>query len=256
MQIHCENCGTVVPAENINIQEKLAVCPQCGSVFSFAEQLAGSGKRRKIKPPPSLIVTEKDQTLEISFRLLRLLKAEEHWFTLLVGAGTIVATRLAVAMFDGMDTILEGALGAAFVLAALACLYLFLTVFLNRVRITIDDRLIRVKNAPLSLGSDSLKRADAVQVRCEVASYNKDDPDNEFVDYHVQVVGHDGRKLSLVTLRRDLAFYIAHVVEDYLWGDRPLPDTADDEGEDDDERLLLQAAEDEATGADAAKSAG
>ncbi|MBI5959670.1 MAG: hypothetical protein HY866_13090, partial [Chloroflexi bacterium] len=109
MQIHCENCGTIVPAANINIQEKLAVCPQCGSVFSFAAHLTRKAPLRKLKRPSKIAVIEEENTLEIGFRWLEILKFEEHWFTLLCAAGTLLMGSLAVTLFSHMDSLVEAA---------------------------------------------------------------------------------------------------------------------------------------------------
>jgi hypothetical protein len=225
MQIHCETCGTVIPASNINIQEKLAVCPQCGSVFSFADHLARRAKARKIKPPPAYQVIERESMLEIRFRWLKILKGEEYGFVFLCAVGAVLLFALAGAMFaDGLSTIPKAGLGVGAALAAFGCLYMMLVLLLNRVRITLDDQIIHTQNRPLPFFGHQARRAEVVQVVCEPTWYNRDDPDGEFSDYHVQLVCHDGSKTNLVTLRRDLAFYTAQIIETYLEHDELLPD--------------------------------
>jgi hypothetical protein len=214
MQIHCENCNTAIPGPNINIQDKLAVCPQCGSVFSFADHL--TRKPRKSKPPRNIMIQEQDTQLEIRFRWMQVLKPEEHWFTLLCLAGIGVLGGLAAAMFDGMDTVLEGVLGIGFVLAAMAALYMVLVILLNQVRVTIDEQMIHAQHKPLPFGNKNVQRRDVVGVTCAVASYNRDNPNSETVDYNVQLVRHDGSHVTLVNVRRDVAFYITQVIENYL----------------------------------------
>jgi uncharacterized paraquat-inducible protein A len=244
MQIQCENCGTTIPGPNINIQEKLAVCPQCGSVFSFADHLARPTPARKFKPPKSLSITEKNNTLHIQYRWMKLLKADEHWFTVVVGMGIVMLGALAVEMFDGLNSILEGIVGGAAAIGALVCLYMFLMVLLNTVSVTIDDRLIRTRHKPLPMDNKTIKRTDIVGVNCAAAWYSKDDPDDELADYNVQLIHHNGHKHTLVTLRRDVAFYIAQVIEDYLHGEE-LPVDADDESGDEGESLMQQQADEE-----------
>lgn len=251
MQIHCENCDTVIPAANINIQEKLAVCPRCGSVFSFADYLARDAQRRKFKPPQSLMISETDEGLDIRFRWIQILKPEEHLFTVLCGAGATILGSLAVGMYSSTDSVPGIALAAGFGLAALACLYVVLILLINKVHITLDDDTILVKNTPL-LGTTRVNRADVVRVECQLAWYNKEDPNSEFIDYHVRLVCHDGRTVNLVTLRRDLAFYVAQVIEDYLYGDKisyDIPENGRDE-------VILDAEEDAAERVFTKKSAG
>ncbi len=249
MQIHCEACGTVIPASNINIQEKLAVCPQCGSVFSFVEHLTRKTKTRKIKPPPAYQVSERANTLEINFRWLKLLRFEEHWFTGLCTVGAVLMTGLAINMLDGLNTILEAGVGIGAGLAAFGLVYMVLVILLNRVSITIDDQIIRTKNRPLPFFGHQTNRAEVVRVACEVASYNRDDPDNEFVDYNVQLICHRGRKTNVVTLRRDLAFYTAEIIEWYLQHDELDSEDEGDEGNEID--LLYQDAEKSRSASDA-----
>jgi len=218
MQIHCENCDTVIPAANINIQEKLAVCPQCGSVFSFAEHLTHRPRPRKAKQPQGFTVIQQEDTLDIRFRWIRILKAEEQWFTLLCAVGVPALTALAVTMFNGMNSVIEGVVGVFSVLGALICLYMVLMLLLNEVRITIDEDTIRASHKPVPMpGTKSAPRNSVVRIHCQAAFYNNDDPNTEYVDYDVQLVRHDGTRVTLVTLRRDLALYIADLVESYLY---------------------------------------
>jgi hypothetical protein len=255
MQIYCENCGAAIPGANINIQEKLAVCPECGSVFSFADHLTRQPLRRKTKPPESLSITERNDQLEIQFRWRQILKAEEHFITLLAGIGAVVLARLAYAMYDGLDTILEGLLGVGFVLGALACVYLVLVLLLNKVTLTIDDRLIQTRHRPILWFGHNVRRADVMQVECKVAAYNDENPNSEFIDYNVQVLLHDGSSVTLAALRRDLAFYIAQVIEDYLDNDE-LPRDAQAPEDDESLALLQQAEEDAADNSLMGKSGG
>jgi uncharacterized Zn finger protein len=41
MGLKCPVCGAAIPAENINIQEMVALCDQCGHVFSFKTNTTG-----------------------------------------------------------------------------------------------------------------------------------------------------------------------------------------------------------------------
>ncbi len=233
MQIHCESCGAAIPGANINIHDKLAVCSDCGTVFSFADHVQQPTRPRKIKPPKALAITETRNTLDISFRWREILKAEEYGFAALCAIGVVGLGSLAYAMFNGMDTLPEAALGAAAVLGVLACLYMVLMILFNQVHITVDDFTIHTHHAPLPLKNERIQRAEIVQVDSERASYNNDNPDSEFVDYNVRVLCRDGRKVTLTTLRRDLARYLAHVIDDYLEGEGlPSGSVEDEDGED------------------------
>ncbi len=250
MQIHCESCGTPIPPANINIQEKLAVCPQCGSVFSFAGHLRHGVNPRKTKQPRHFIVNDTGDTLDIEFRLLRVIKPEEHWFTVLCGVGMVALGALSVAMFRDTDTIWKAALSTAVLLGALACLYMVLMIFLDQIHLTVDRDEVRARHRPLMLGNCTVPRDEIVRVECAVAFYSRDNPDDELADYHVRLVRHDGSEKTLVTLRRDLAFYVAHAVETYLRDDDLPPDAGD---EDEDQQRLMLLAEENTTEARSAQ---
>ena len=67
MQITCPQCGAHIPAENINIQQMVAVCPECNTVFEFASPCSQKSKIRKVKQPQKISV-EDTNDLKISFR--------------------------------------------------------------------------------------------------------------------------------------------------------------------------------------------
>ena len=56
--MNCPNCGEKVPASHINIQKMTAVCPACDTVFSFDVPETQKAKRRKVKQPANLMLTE------------------------------------------------------------------------------------------------------------------------------------------------------------------------------------------------------
>ena len=73
-QLSCPNCGESIPPDKINIQQTLALCPACGTVFNFGDDLSpklAKVKRRKAKQPDQITVTEDDTRLEMRFSSLR-----------------------------------------------------------------------------------------------------------------------------------------------------------------------------------------
>ncbi len=71
MQLKCPNCSAPILAENINIQEMVAVCSECDHVFEFSRSaVARKAKRRKLKPPNRVRVYEDDERLELSYWLV------------------------------------------------------------------------------------------------------------------------------------------------------------------------------------------
>ncbi|MFT4665030.1 MAG: hypothetical protein ACI8YQ_000382 [Polaribacter sp.] len=48
-KINCSSCGNHIPADNININDKIAKCNNCNVVFSFQNEIASLLKREKTK---------------------------------------------------------------------------------------------------------------------------------------------------------------------------------------------------------------
>lgn len=105
MQLTCPNCQTEIPAENINIQKTLALCPACGSVFDFGDE-HGPGttpkiKRRKAKKPDAVIVHDEGDTLHFSYPLVNDRASK-------IAIGFLVFVMLAFLVFIASQLIPEG----------------------------------------------------------------------------------------------------------------------------------------------------
>jgi DNA-directed RNA polymerase subunit M/transcription elongation factor TFIIS len=69
MELKCPNCGEVIPAENINIQEMVALCGECHHVFEFTRSAIARKAKRHIPPQPERVqVHVDDDYLELSYR--------------------------------------------------------------------------------------------------------------------------------------------------------------------------------------------
>jgi len=126
MQLTCPNCQTEIPAENINIQKTLALCPECGSVFNFGDNQSQSTtpkiKRRKAKKPDHVTLHEEGDTLHLSYPLINdraskiaigFLSVVLIGFIVLLASqlipdGKIAPLLLLSLMFGGFGTLLAG----------------------------------------------------------------------------------------------------------------------------------------------------
>lgn len=146
MQVTCPNCGETVPAEHINIQQMVAVCPACDSFFSFdapAEKL----KRRKVKQPEGLTL-EDGEMLEMAFRTNWRLDQEESF----TGAAIlgVVFSLLTFIMFGGaMQNDVPIFLPVFFAMFAAAADYAAVLRIYNKTHITMDADTITISRKPL-----------------------------------------------------------------------------------------------------------
>jgi DNA-directed RNA polymerase subunit M/transcription elongation factor TFIIS len=216
MQLRCEKCGALIPATSINIQEQIAVCSQCNSVFSFAGRVARKSKQRKVKQPDRVMLTETDDSVEIQFRWLHVMKWYEHWITalLIIGFASFVGSALGIILNGGVFLALTLGLGLS--AGAAFCLYLLILTLVNQIRITMDETTIGAEHTPMPLwGTHSADPREVVRVYCQPNRTNSSTSNY----YNVQLVLYDEREITLVNLPREIAFYVQQTVEAYLEGD-------------------------------------
>src|SRR5688572_26021514 len=147
MQIQCPNCGEKITATNINIQDKIAVCGACDTVFKF-ELPEEKIKRRKIKQPQNLILRD-DDTLKMRFRTNFRLDQDEGFISSAI-FGAISAV-VGSALFAGF--MVSGKVALVFPLAFFVVtaffVYLMAVFAYNHTELEMDDELIRLSRKPL-----------------------------------------------------------------------------------------------------------
>jgi hypothetical protein len=68
MQLNCPQCGTAIPATQINVQKLVAICPACDHLFSFDPPNNAKTKRRKVKKPEAFQIEESARGLHMAYR--------------------------------------------------------------------------------------------------------------------------------------------------------------------------------------------
>jgi len=145
MKLSCPNCNTGIQANNINIQDKIAVCHNCDTVFQFtlSDSQDNKAKRRKVHQPKDLIVYNENR-LHMSFKTnWRLLQNEAFSTGVVMG---VLFTFITILMVS------EGELGLLpfFTgLIALAGYYLAALQSHNQTHLVMDEHSIRTFRQPL-----------------------------------------------------------------------------------------------------------
>ena len=216
MQLICPTCGEQIKAENVNVQDMVAVCSACDSVFKFS-LAEPKTKRRKVSQPPQLALQDGD-TLNMDFRTnFRLDQNEAFLTTLFISITLSFATVLMFSKaFDGEWT---GFL--QFIIAAITAslYYIMATIVYNRTHIEMDEESIQVSRKPLpSLFNQTrdIKLSGVVSIYSEETSKSK----KEGFDtprYHVWAVLADGNRKVIVTdVIDDYAVFIAQRLTERL----------------------------------------
>ena len=216
MQLTCPQCSERVPAENINIQEMVAVCPACDTIFQFDSPTA-KAKRRKVKRPEQLSI-EDGNRLHMAFRTNWRLDRSEAFLGSVFGS-----------VFMSVFAILIGSelgpngppllIPLTFALVALVLFYnVALTVY-NKTHIEMDNEKIQVSRKPLRGVFNHVNTIDlsgVVGIRCEETAISKKE-DYDTPRFSVWADTVDGRQRLIVTdLVEDYGYFIAQRLEERL----------------------------------------
>jgi hypothetical protein len=227
MELKCRNCGAPIPAENINIQEMLAVCPACNHVFEFDRgAVARKTKHRIPKRPARLHVYEEDDQLELSYRLV--FGAGPTFGLVMCSIGAVVSSILFVGAIRGGEPP-----GPVLLIGALACvLGYMLAVFVSTTtQIIADEDSLEVISGPIPFPNSDDKRLNSH----EIARVYAEPSMTSWADHHVYAELHDSSRITLVTsLPYAHAHYIALMLQNYLH-------SADEEYEDEEAADMIDS---------------
>jgi hypothetical protein len=216
MQLICSTCGEQVKAENVNVQDMVAVCSVCDSVFKFSVDEPKT-KRRKIRQPQQIVMRD-DDTLHMDFRTNFRLDQNEAFLTFSIMS--IVLTIITILMlgkfFDGE---LTGLLPFFTALISGALYHQVATIFYNKTRIEMDDESIQASRKPLPNLFDqtrdiSLSGVESIYSE-ETALSKKEEYDTPRFNVWAKMV--DGNRKVIVTdLIDDYATFIAQRMNERL----------------------------------------
>ncbi len=220
MQLTCPQCNQPVEADNINIQQLVALCPACSAVFEFSMPRArNKPKRRKVQRPEHLRVEETDR-LQLAFRTNFRLDKDENFINsaTLSAAFSFVAVLMIALNLEGEGPLILPLLFS--LLSALAWFWLA-TLTYNKTHIVMGEECIQVSRQPLpSLGKTrtiTLSGIDSISAEETTASQEQgyDTP-----RYHVWANAIDeSRKLIVGDVTENYALYIAGRLDEYLHRD-------------------------------------
>ncbi|HML24647.1 MAG TPA: hypothetical protein PKD09_23540 [Aggregatilinea sp.] len=226
MNITCPTCGAGIPAANINIHERLAVCPQCSTVFPFDAPAPRKAKPRKVKQPDFVTVREQDGEMDLSFRWRHMMRPIDRT---LLSVFTLIALTPVLSAVVALATTTtpqseDWIAGVILTLLSVAMMYLVVVALVDRLHIHVGGDTVRTGFAPLPIWTrSSVDLNDIAEVRVETSPSRRRQTSQSY--YNVQAICHDGREITLATVHYDLAQYIAGTLNDYL-GDLDAGDVA------------------------------
>jgi len=223
MQLICPTCGEPIKAENVNVQDMVAVCSACDNVFKFtvAESKA---KRRKASQPSQLTMRDDDVALHMAFRTNFRLDKDESFlmFLIMSSALTIISLLMFGKFLDGELTVF---LPLITTIIAMILYYVSATIAYNKTHVDMDDESIRVSRQPLP---SWFNQARDINLSGVVSIYSEETPQSkkEAFDtprYHVWAEMADGtRKVIVTDVIDDYAVFIAQRLQERLNMDADL----------------------------------
>lgn len=149
-KIPCSSCGENIPAENLNINDKIAKCNNCNGIFSFEHKISNllkpSAKKQEVVRPEGIDIFYFQNDLDISIKqpltpveliTICLLPFLVFLFTLLFWQGKVHY------IFPAITWVL-----------ALGSIVNFVTRSKHKVNLNIDDKFLSIKWRPRKFQKD------------------------------------------------------------------------------------------------------
>lgn len=229
MILQCKDCGVEIAVEHANLENLLAKCSECNSVFSFADDISFDptkiirkpAKRSTVPTVKCVRLSEVGPDLKIVQRWF----SREHvamvffciaWYSFLIFWCSIAFTR------DASWIMIVFLI--AHVVVGFGLTYFTLAGFLNRTIVSVNPTEVTVRHVPLPWKEETVLQTrdlehfltqEEANTRLNGASYT----------YQLSVLMKDGRKVKLLSNlpSPDVAFYIEERIESRLKiGDRPV----------------------------------
>ncbi len=215
MKLHCQHCNAVVPADNINMEKTLAVCPECDAIFRFGDSFAPEKpKRRKLKTPDRFSIEAHPDLLRIVYRWFQPTVAVSVTIFVILWDGFLIFW---YASAIGKGSWLMALFGSLHALVGIGFTYYVVALYRNRTEITVAGGRVSVRHLPLPwVGNTTLDAHNIEQLY--VKQNLRRSRRSASYSYEVRAVTHSGPEETLV---RGLdeprhAFYIEQQIENYL----------------------------------------
>jgi hypothetical protein len=212
MYVICPNCGEKATAENINIQEKTAVCAACDTVFPF-KLPSGKVKRRKVKQPVKLTLHD-TETLHMEFWTNFRLERSEAFVGSTLGGVSMTFVALLLIGVGGVPFVVPLVL----LLIAVAFFYWLALTVVNKTHIEMDEEAIKVTRKPipnlLNQGYE-VPLAGVTALKYEETAISKKES-YDTPRYRVWAEMVDGSRRTIVNdVTQDYAVFIAQRLEEH-----------------------------------------
>ena len=220
IHLDCVECGTPVPARDININTSLAKCGNCDSIFDFEHEIRQWDRNRpEIFMPDGLEVLKLQSELDIQVGWMKTKPKKGFGFMTLFTFiwNLILLPVVFTSVMSGQYDILLGA--GLHILVGLGLMSYIASVFVNTTDIVVDGRFLEISHRPIKLPffkkhkipSQDIKQ---LYVTRYVASRTNGVPSHAYALYAIL---HNGKKVAILKgMNRETQLYIEQEIESYL----------------------------------------
>jgi len=228
VRLKCARCRTDIEPDEVNIKLAVAKCRECGSVFSFADQLPPrleAGRQPLPRPEVPLPGGIRVESWGHELRVVR------RWFTpaILFLVFFCIAWDSFLIFWYGIALTTEApwlmvVFPVAHVAVGVGLTYYTLATLLNKTQLQVAGGVLSVTHGPVPWkGNVQLAASDIEQVFCTEKLTSSESQESR--TYRVNAMLVSGRKVELMSdlTEADQALYIEQILEDHLGiVDRPV----------------------------------
>ncbi len=222
MKLNCPNCTKAITSNHINIQQMVAVCPSCDTLFPFDPPIAKS-KRRKIKQPKNLTLREDEDNLHMNFRTNFRLNENEDFIGISIVSVTFTFIMLLTAYGSRANDV-PFLIPFGFALATMFASYLLGLMVYNKTHIDVKNEQIIVSRQPIPNPLTQPTKVNLSGVRAvqfeETAISKREGYD--LPRFRVWADMEDGGQKTIIgDVPDDYALFISQRLNEYLAQDSP-----------------------------------
>ncbi len=215
IEIHCKNCGSVIPARNIDLNGQIAKCDHCDSVFNCKDELSkvSNNMRDDIKLPDGIKIKRYFSGLNIERRWLNSKYVFLAFFTILYGFYFFdyITSPTPESYRITSPTSVQALVGVALT-------YIVLSGCINKTNIIVNPQSLIIKHGPIpAWGNKNLNARDLKQLySIERVSYSKKGRPDHSYEMHAETKSGEDIKLLNGLENKEQILYIEQEIERFL----------------------------------------
>jgi hypothetical protein len=219
MKIICKRCNTEISVENINLENFLAKCSNCETIFSIRHEVEDFDPdgydKVPINLPSHMQISQGGENLVIKRRWWQWHMKYIHLFLITIMWNGLAIDFYAEELFNlqwGLSI-----LDCAFIIVGFGFLYASLAFIFNSTTITVNTKELTSRHHPFPwYGGERFSAQQIEQLYCRPFVFHRDNFVDEY--YQVYIVTRDGTEKHLIGPLEvaEQAFFIEQEIERYL----------------------------------------